>query len=305
MPPEAKNLAALDFEDLKAVMYNRLRGVQTLGPPLDHRGDISPYSWLVDQYEQGGDGLRDRMSSAASSFLLEIADLDVWPVRAREQLMNLVARARLAPDTLRRMIHNETALRIPHLGQTVHATLLRCAIMAGMKFTPAFWQGQNAKVEDGNVIFNGLLLHGLDVAMKHLHECCTDEDTAFYIAQQIPGLVDEYSAKIIGHAFHSCLPKLSRPLRREFEEMLELSGVPPQPQATRQSASAKPADAVDTAPKDTLEPWLFSLGLTPRPRRRRKLNRPFSKRPRAQLRTRSAVHEPNRTSGALTTMAGV
>ena len=79
-------------------------------------------------------------------------------------------------------------------------------------------------VKDKNIIFSGLCLHSLDIAVEHLPEYC-DEVGAFYIAQQIPGLIEDYGDMVVRSIFRSVLSNLDAVMRNEKVKEVFTDGI--------------------------------------------------------------------------------
>ncbi len=221
-----KTLSGLKFEDLKSVVFERLHRRQSIGPLIDPRGDYPPYAWLLDAYEKGSDALRSRMNRAAKELLKELPDTDAWPAEARGYLLNFISEGQLAASTVDKLIRSQTLLHAPGAGPEAHAALFRCTAALGLSYSTDIWLAQLKIIGDdaGGMVFGGLLTHGLDTAIKHLRECCTNEENAITIGLYIPALVPRLGLEIVGKAFESALAGLPAWARNELVEALEVEG---------------------------------------------------------------------------------
>lgn len=194
------NLADLSEAELRDVMYARLGGNPSVGPPVDSRIGREPLEWLSDQYRRGDAGLQHRMTAVLDDFLEELTDTSRWPDRTRHALLDLIQDCgESLVDHLHRLIRRQTFLKAEGLGPEVHAGLLKCLISNGHHATPDFWLKQFELLGSpyGALIFSGLVDHGLELAMSHLPTLSGGEEAKNYIRWLFPFLQDKFGAAAV------------------------------------------------------------------------------------------------------------
>jgi hypothetical protein len=224
-PDLTQSLTDLDFERLKQVMFDRLHGEQSIGPATDPRGGPEPFEWLVEQFQRGDSGLRDRMTVVMREFLAELTDLQRWPTRARNDLLDLIQYCGSGlVDELHRLIRAETLWKLPYEGPPAHAGLLKCLISLGRRGTPDFWveQSQLLGPPYGALIFRGLMEHGLEFAVRHLPELSADAEALVNLRLLLPIVEDRFGSETVAEAFRKQFPRLSAEAREAFA--VDLSG---------------------------------------------------------------------------------
>lgn len=194
------NLANLSEAELRDVMYARLVGNPSVGPPVDSRIGQEALEWLSDQFRRGDAGLQHRMTAVLEDFLQELPDTNRWPERARYALLDLIQDCgESLIDDLHRLIRQQTFLNAEGLGAEVHAALLKCLISNGHHATPDFWIKQFDVLGPpyGALIFSGLVDHGLELAMSHLPALSGDEEAKTYIRWLFPHSQDKFGAAAV------------------------------------------------------------------------------------------------------------
>lgn len=208
-----ESLTDLPFEQLKRVMFARLHGEQSFGPITDPRVGLEPFEWLVEQFQRGDTGLRDRMTAVMGEFLNELADLEAWPAPARSNLLDVLQDCGDAlVDDIRRLIRIQTLLKLAGAGAPAHAGLLKCLISLEHRETPEFWMEQFNLLgpEYGALIFSGLLDHGLDVAVRRLPHLCRHDHALQQIRLLLPVLQDEFGTERVLRTFQSQFERLPK-----------------------------------------------------------------------------------------------
>jgi hypothetical protein len=230
IPNPPRLLADLGFERLKQVMFDRLHGERSIGPATDPRVGPEPFEWLVEHYRRGDSGLRDRMTAAIREFLAEVTDLQRWPTRARNDLLDLIqyCGGGLVND-LHRLIRTEVLLKLPHEGPPAHAGLLKCLISLSHRGTPDFWIEQFKLLgpQYGALIFRGLMEHGLDFAVRHLPDLSADEEALTNLRLLLPVVEDRFGSEVVVEGFLKQFPQLSAEAREAFANDLSIAVDPP------------------------------------------------------------------------------
>lgn len=218
-----QQMQQLSFDELKQVMYDRLHGHQSIGPPIDPRGDIEPNVWLVEQYRRGTDALRDRMTATAEQFVERLTEIATWPRDARVSLLDLIQDNAMPMETVKRLIRSRALLNLPELGPEAHAALLKCTLGQGSRYSPDFWMEQLDLLGEnyGALIFGGLLEHGLNAAVDELPRCCASQNAIDQMLLVIPALVDRFGLEAVCDAFGRQLDNLADEVAAEFRQALE------------------------------------------------------------------------------------
>lgn len=216
-------LEDLPFGELKRVLYERLHGLASAGPPIAARIGDRPYFWIRRQYRIASNGLRDRISMALGEFLQRVVDRQDWPDFALGELLDLLQTAgeRLIPE-IRELIDRESFLQDAGTSKPAHAALLKCLIALNHNGSVEFWLKQHGLLgpDFGALVFSGLTGHGLDIAMSHLHEFAGNLNARRQLLGFLPVLVDRYGQEQVGAILRRQLPQLSSDARREFAEAL-------------------------------------------------------------------------------------
>jgi len=222
----SSELTDLSFEDLKEVMLERLHGHQSVGPPIDPRGDYSAHLWVVEQYRVGTDGLRDRMAIVAEEFVANLTDTTEWPREARVNLLDMVQECRMGLEAVERLIRSGELLEVQDAGRDAHAGLLKSSLALGHKRSPDFWLEQLGLLGNdyGALIFGGLVEHGIERAAEYLPRCCASEDAIANMDLLISALVNQCGLDIVGSAVESQLDNLLPEARPRLKQSLEDEG---------------------------------------------------------------------------------
>jgi hypothetical protein len=210
-------------------MLDRLHDHQSIGPPIDPRGDYPAHLWLVEQYRLGADGLdglRDRMDMVAEEFVANLTDTTEWPREARVSLLDMVQECRMDLNAVETLIRGGALLEIQDAGRDAHASLLKSSLAVGHRRSPDFWLEQLGLLENdyGALIFGGLLEHGIETAAEYLPRCCASEDAIAHMDLLIPALVDKYGLDIVGSAVERQLDSLLPDARTQLSQSLEDEG---------------------------------------------------------------------------------
>lgn len=219
---DSGGLNSLSYEELKKVIFDRLHGHQTMGPPIDPRGDYDPYLWLTEQYKNGNDDLRKRMEKIAEEFMRHIIDLIKWPKDARSNLLCMVREFGVTNKTLERIIGNRQAFN--ELGAQVYASLLKCFVSIGEKGAIGFWLEQLELLGNdyGGIIFSGLRKqHGLQIASEFLRQCCGSSIKAAHsIKIQLIVMIAQHGLEEVRKEIEPRLPHLPDKPRQILEKAL-------------------------------------------------------------------------------------
>jgi hypothetical protein len=219
-------LANLSIDRLRQVMFDRLHGLQSVGPALDARFGPESFSWLSDEFRRGDSGLRDRMSEVLRCFLNVVTDVEQWPAPARTNLLDLIQDCgEEVVDDLRQLVRTRVLLDLPAAGPPAHAGLLKCLLSLRHYDTPQFWSEQFRVLgpESGALIFSGLVEHGLEIAARHLPELSAHDMACRFIQLGIPVLQDRFGTAAVARAFQQQMPRLTESARERFNASLELS----------------------------------------------------------------------------------
>lgn len=191
---QSAGLGELKIDDLRQVLFDRLHDRRSSGPPIDPRGDFPSYVWLVDEYQQGSDGLQQRIAHVVNSLVHDLGDTRVWPRNSRVNLLNFIQECRMALVAVDDMIRQETLVVIPGAGPDAHAGLLKCLLRSGQKRDPPFWLHQLTLLGDeyGGLVFRALTEHGLEVATEYLPRCCRSDIAVDEICLLLPALADQF-----------------------------------------------------------------------------------------------------------------
>ena len=65
------SLDSLSYEELQAVIVDRLQERRSIGPAVDMRAGESHVEWIIDEYHRASAALRDRMSMVFRKLLTE------------------------------------------------------------------------------------------------------------------------------------------------------------------------------------------------------------------------------------------
>lgn len=216
-------LEDLPFDELKRVLYERLHGLASAGPPIAARIGDRPYFWIRRQYRIASNGLRDRISMALGEFLQRVVERQDWPDFALGELLDLLQTAgeRLIPE-IRELVDRESFLQDAGTSKPAHAALLKCLIALNRNGSVEFWLRQHGLLgpDFGALVFSGLTGHGLEIAMSHLHRFAVNLNARRQLRGFLPVLVDRYGQGQVTATLRQQLPQLNSDARREFEEAL-------------------------------------------------------------------------------------
>ncbi len=210
-PADRVKLAELDAAQLRDVMYARLQGNISIGPPVDPRVGKEPFEWLSDEFRRGSTSLQRRMTAVLEDFLDELTDTDRWPERSRYDLLDLIQDCgEQLLDHIHRLIRQQTFLQAAGLGPDVHAALLKVLISNGHHATPEFWLQQSEVLGPsyGALILSGLVDHGLDLAMHHLPQLSADDEARDYVRWLLPELQDRFGTAVVLEQLDRLRPQL-------------------------------------------------------------------------------------------------
>lgn len=245
-------LSDLSELQLRQVIYARLQGDPSIGPPFDPRVGPDPLAWLSDQYRRGDAGLQHRMTAVLRDCLAELPDTQRWPEQTRCALLDLIQDCgESLIDDLLRLIRQRALLDAEGLGPDAHAGLLKCLISNGHRVTPEFWFEQLALLGPryGALIFSGLIDHGLDIAMRQLPALSADPEARQQIRWLFPHLKDRYGVQAVREALDARQGHLAEETYRLYCQDLI---VPDLPDATIAASVDKcgndPASARDDSP---------------------------------------------------------
>ena len=87
---ERKTLIDVAPGRLAEVMYERLCGRSSIGPPIHRRAGAMPYKWLSDQIAKAPNNRRKEVVDILRTFLRELPDRQRWPEGALNNLFGLI-----------------------------------------------------------------------------------------------------------------------------------------------------------------------------------------------------------------------
>jgi hypothetical protein len=164
------------------------------------------------------------METIARDFAKELSDGVRWPEEARVILLDFIQDAPIPSNALDGvldgLIQKQTLLK--QFGRDAHASLLKCVLNSGHKYSPEFWLGQLRILgaDYGALVFGGLL----PAAAAHLKACCASEDAAQNMSLLIPVLVDDHGCEAVEKELGSRLRELPKAAREELVEALRDEG---------------------------------------------------------------------------------
>lgn len=204
-----RHLNELAPEALRQVIFERLQGRTSLGPPMDPRVGDLPYVWLVDEYDRFADqGLQRRMTAIASDFLKELDHVEAWSPDARANLLDYIQHCGHGLiDDLMTMVREKTLCRA--IGKPAHAGLLKCLMALEHRISPQFWMEQFDTLGDdyGGLIFAALLDHDLPVAVEHLPRLASSETARKAIVVACIDAIDRFGQTATFDAIRKCMDR--------------------------------------------------------------------------------------------------
>jgi hypothetical protein len=218
-------LDQLGAEQLKQIMFDRLHGHQSMGPPIEPHGDVSPHIWLVDQYGlKSSYALQSRMQHQVDQFVAELPDTQKWPVDARANLLDFVQDCPIYSGAVEDLIGSCALVKAGD--PEGHASLLKCALSLGNNRSPSSWLKQLSLLglDYGALVFGGLLQHGLKTAAKHLPLCCDSEEAIAHMLTLLPALVAQEGLEAVADALTPELGRLTPAARNALQEALKSEG---------------------------------------------------------------------------------
>ncbi len=222
-------LSDLSEPQLREVIYARLQGDPSIGPPCDPRVGPDPLAWLSDQYRRSDAGLQHRMTAVLRDFLAELPDTRQWSKQARCALLDLIQDCgEPLIDDLLRLTRQRELLDAEGLGPDAHAGLLKCLISNGHRVTPEFWFEQFTFLGPryGALIFSGLIDHGLDIAMRQLPTLSADPEAGQQIRWLFPHLKDKYGVQAVREALDARQGSLNEEIYRLYCQDLIVPDLP-------------------------------------------------------------------------------
>jgi hypothetical protein len=216
-------LSGLNIGDLRRAVFDRLHDRQSLGPPIDPRGDVPSYVWLVEEYRKGSDRLQTRIETVADGFVLGLVDTRIWSEEPRINLLSFIQECEMWLPAIDDMIQQETLVSVP----AAHVGLLKCLYGSPhQRRDPLFWLHQLDLLgpDYGAMVFRALCEHGLDLAAKYLPRCCQSDAAVNEICLLLPALVDEFGMEKIRKAIKKRRWLLPENAYEELFDTLRLLG---------------------------------------------------------------------------------
>ncbi|MBM4044524.1 MAG: hypothetical protein FJ279_05365 [Planctomycetes bacterium] len=220
-----RDLAGMTFEQLRNWLRDRmlLRGLAAAD--IDRRRDETPYDAPLAHWRKADDAFRQNLARAAISLLEEIP-AEGWPPEHCHNLVTLIEEAGMsgAIERLKDIVFSQAWLRGAS-GPQLHMLALRTLLGLGWKGDPNFWirQPEQLASEYPELVFRGLLEHGLDIAFSRLNDVVRDPEAMRRVLWLFPRLVEIHGLGKLRAAAASAARRASEDVAEEIERWFRVS----------------------------------------------------------------------------------
>jgi len=216
----------MSFCELKSWLNGRLQLRGVAAADVDRRTGETPYAYPLAEWQQGEESFRQRLARACVA-LLEEVNGSGWQVEHIHNLATLIDEAGMecARESLTSIVYSRSWQRGPD-GDRRHMLALRTLLGLGWKGTPEFWEGQDGSLirKYPELIFRGLLAHGIEIAFSRLPQLAVDGQSFRRLLWLFPSLIESEGLERVRGAVSKRVSLVSSEVRAALDDWFGVRG---------------------------------------------------------------------------------
>lgn len=187
------------FNELQDWLSDHLQLHGQATASINRRRHESAYEFPLNSWNSGDDAFRNRFERAINQLLKNCKQIP-WKPDHFHNLAMLIEKGRIksAIHVLQEIAHSHCWLRLDN-GLLLHMLILRTLLGLGDIRNTDFWveEGRMLQGQYPELIFRGLLAHGLSEAFSRLDQVANDTESVKRILGLFPDLIDKHGLETI------------------------------------------------------------------------------------------------------------